>query len=352
MQNRKSRKREQESLRVHDTTELPARDNEEPRTTSSKKYHWLFFFVFLVILSVSSFPSGAGVARLSLATSYYTMDVGGTAAAPLNTTSLWCPNAVCLNSDLCQPCRRRFLIVMATGRSASTTLTFMLDALPGVRMSGENNDELKAIRNMMDNVLLEDRFTRIVDRQSAWGHNPMPPGATACVGQHMIEAINPPLTDVHGIVLEDDTNTIVGFKTIRFLEGLQKGKDIRSFVTWVQENFPCTRFIVNVPSSEKEQFSSQMKYWKNQTVTDERLRALHEQNERLRELVTLIGKDQAYLLDSSKWTKNIDHLNQAVEWLGFHKSCHFQELLELNTKGYRHGKKKETHLDPDCHYLG
>ena len=35
----------------------------------------------------------------------------------------WCPSANCTNTDLCHPCQRRFLILIAMGRSASTTLT-------------------------------------------------------------------------------------------------------------------------------------------------------------------------------------------------------------------------------------
>jgi hypothetical protein len=96
-----------------------------------------------------------------------------------NSTASWCPKAVCLNSDLCRPCQeRRFLILLATARSASTTLDFMLDSLPGVRMSGENNDELKAIRDMMENVMLSVPF-RYNNKNSVvgpWGHNPIPPG--------------------------------------------------------------------------------------------------------------------------------------------------------------------------------
>jgi hypothetical protein len=181
--------------------------------------------------------------------------------------------------------------------------------------------------------------------------NPMPPGAAACVGQRMIETINPPLTDVDGKVLENDTDTIVGFKTIRFLEGVENDEDARSFATWVQENFPCTRFIVNIRSSEKEQIQSQIKNFHKSNET-RATKMLHTMNIRMRELVKMFGEDQAYLLDSSNWTKNIDHLNQAVEWLGFHKSCHFQELLEFNTKkGYQHGKQ-EIHPHPDCHYVG
>jgi hypothetical protein len=139
----------------------------------------------------------------------------------------WCPKAVCLNSDLCRPCQRRFLILLATGRSGSTTLNFMLDSLPSVRMSGENNDELRAIRYMMENVMLKPSvhyFDSKVERKTAWGHNPIPPGAAACVGQKMMETINPPLmsTDqsdrpTSTSVMEDDADTIIGFKTIRFL---------------------------------------------------------------------------------------------------------------------------------------
>jgi hypothetical protein len=46
-------------------------------------------------------------------------------------------------------------------------------------MSGENNNELKAIRNMMDNVLLDSRFQSNNNRTSgtrkdSWGHSPIP----------------------------------------------------------------------------------------------------------------------------------------------------------------------------------
>jgi hypothetical protein len=33
---------------------------------------------------------------------------------------------------LCQPCKQRFLFIIATGRSGSTTLLSMLNQLPGV----------------------------------------------------------------------------------------------------------------------------------------------------------------------------------------------------------------------------
>jgi hypothetical protein len=273
---------------------------------------------------------------------------------PPNSTASWCPKAVCLNSDLCQPCQRRFLILLATGRSASTTLDFMLDSLPGVRMSGENNDELKAIKYMMDNIIKHSVFKDPkVPRKSPWGHNPVPQGATACVGQKMIETINPPLTDRWGTVLEDDTETIIGFKTVRFLHKVTTEADTIALVRWVQAQFPCAKFLVNIRSAEKDQAKSQAKAF----IVGDELRTganeLHQLNERMRNLVKLFGGDQAYLLDSSEWTKNLESLNQAVEWLGFHKSCHFQELLEFNTGSGGYGAAKtQIELSPECHYVG
>jgi len=261
--------------------------------------------------------------------------------------SPWCPKAFCPNSDLCHPCRRRFLILIATGRSASTTLTYMLDALPGIRMSGENNDELKAIRSMIDNIGSSINFQRNAGQKTAWGHNRIPEGAFSCAAQHMIETINPPLTDTNGTILENDSETIVGFKTIRFLIGV-KEEDTRDLVRWVQKTFPCARILVNIRSAAQEQAASVDKAF----GYHEDIESLKETNVRMRKVAELFG-DQAYLLDSSDWLKEIQHLNQAIKWLGFHESCFFKELLEFNTEGggYENGKTKLT-LNPDCRYLG
>jgi hypothetical protein len=97
-------------------------------------------------------------------------------------TDSWCPGAVWHDSDVCHPCQRRFLIVIATGRSASTTLTHMLGSLPGVRMSGENYNMLGLIRNLFDTV--QKHVHPEVAMKDAWAHNPVPKGgAFACAAQ-------------------------------------------------------------------------------------------------------------------------------------------------------------------------
>ena len=88
----------------------------------------------------------------------------------------WCPLAACRDSLLCHPCRRRFLIIITLGRTASTTLTWMMDLLPGVRMGGEN----KAIENIqkMINATTSQNFKMKTSQQNRYGahyHNPKYP---------------------------------------------------------------------------------------------------------------------------------------------------------------------------------
>jgi hypothetical protein len=259
----------------------------------------------------------------------------------------WCPEAICHNSDICHPCQRRFLILIATGRSASTTLTYMLNALPGIRMSGENNDTLKAIRNMIENIRTMEAFVGRANQTAAWGHNPVPKGAFGCVAQKMIETINPPPVDENGNVLDDDSDTIVGFKTIRFLRGLGED-DTEAMVQWVKNHFPCARVIVNIRSNVEQQAKSQKVLGKNVRQDAEQLR---HTNDRMNQVAQFFG-EQAFLLDSSVWLNDTSHLNQAVRWLGFHESCFFQELLELNTNYFRHGNKTNLQVNPKCHFVG
>ena len=281
----------------------------------------------------------------------YTVKMSSAAATRSNLDfagSAWCPRAACPNSDLCRPCQRRFLIVLATGRSASTTLTYMLDSLPGIRMSGENNDELKAIRRMMDNIHGNQNFESSVDQKTPWGHHRVPEGAYSCVGQHMVETINPPSIDnFTGKMLEDDSETIVGFKTVRFLHNV-KEDEIESLVDWVKETFPCTRFVVNIRSSVDEQAASWIKSFGS---SREATKFIAETNRLMSKVASLLG-DQAYLADSSDWLKDIDHFNKIVDWLGFDRSCFFDELLEFNTKGQGYGNgRTNTHHNLNCHYV-
>jgi hypothetical protein len=266
--------------------------------------------------------------------------------------SKWCPNSTCTNSNLCRPCRRRWLIIVATGRSASTTLLYMLGSLPGVRMAGENRGQLRVMKTALDNIRLSENFRNSTNQRTPWGHYEVPDGAYACVVQTMMETINPSWNakDVNN----DDSETIIGFKTIRFLENIPD-EQVPELAEYLKESFPCARFVINIRSNTEDQVKSWEKAFP--TVTD-RLseQDLDDLNRRMRNLAELLGPETAHLLDSKEWLKNLDSLNTMVtSWLGFADSCAFTELLEFNTQGdygYNNGRMSYTHHSPDCRYLG
>jgi len=251
----------------------------------------------------------------------------------------WCPFASCFDSAICRPCQRRFLILICTGRSASTTLTWMIDALPGVRMAGENADTLHYLKNTKEGVMDNKQWTRNSGKQSAWGHNEVPPQSFSCVAQHMIETINPPkletgksFSKMEEKVREDDQR-IVGFKTIRFLSGPES--DDNFLVQFIQENFPCSKIVINYTSNITRQSDSA---WFGAKERNSTLSKLGGANARLMKISTMFGS-RAYLLDSAVWLKNISVLNEMVNWLGFSEKCHFTSLLTFNVggRGYGHG---------------
>ena len=267
----------------------------------------------------------------------------------------WCPYASCFDSAMCTPCQRRFLILICTGRSASTTLTWMIDALPGVRMAGENADTLHYLKNMKEGVMEKEVWaTSAGNGRGAWSHNNVPPQSFSCVAQHMIETINPPKLETgkslpeeeENVREEDDQTTIVGFKTIRFLSGPES--DDNKLVEFIKNNFPCSKIVINYTSNITRQSNSA---WYAAQEKNSSLSKLREANARLRKISTMFGP-QAYTLDSAVWVKNISMLNEMVNWLGFSEKCHFASLLAFNVggRGYEHGKTTLT-LHRECQKL-
>ena len=59
-----------------------------------------------------------------------------------NGKTSFCPYATCHDSPICGPCNQRFIFIAAMGRSGSTTLLKIMNALSKVRLAGENHGEL------------------------------------------------------------------------------------------------------------------------------------------------------------------------------------------------------------------
>ncbi len=287
----------------------------------------------------------------------------------------WCPEATCLVSPVCDPCRRRFLIIITNGRSASTTLTWMLGSLPGVRMGGENNNALLNIKTLIDKTTAPPFKLRPTAnaKYSAWNHNPIPNGSLACMAQNIIETIVPPVLMNSSHLYPKEQDEIVGFKTVRLVRDI-KATELPVVANFLKEWFPCARFIINYRSEVVKQALSQKKAFVSQSKDgiDVLVKRISSEVERLKALADLLG-NQSMTLDSSRWTKDVEELNKAVQWLGFGKRCSFSKLMKLNTglakqpavqgkykfnqikksssAAYQHSDTMMD-LDPHCQYMG
>ncbi len=266
----------------------------------------------------------------------------------------WCPYALCRNSPLCTPCNRRYLFIITNGRSGSTTLLKMLNLLPGIRLSGENNGVMVSAASLERNLGgVEDLLGQRNDvRDGAWMHNGIPAGALACSMQQIINTINPPpyrvqrRVNVTGSpsIQEYDRFKILGMKTVRI--GDSKLWDAKAVSNFFQTNFPCSKIVVNIRSERKKQVMSSMRAsWKesNQTEIEERLR--HSQGF-LKEFYHELGPNRAILIDMKEWTKDISVFNAMVKWLGF-ENCEFKALLRENFNRYQHDTTTDPGLDLD-----
>ena len=110
--------------------------------------------------------------------------------------SAWCPQTTCgggggggtnattttqndddddMSSSSCNLCHHRFLILLALGRTASTTLTWTLDAgLPGLRMAGENNGVINQLYDVFTHSIAYPNYVKGTAKPNTpWGHGPL-----------------------------------------------------------------------------------------------------------------------------------------------------------------------------------
>ena len=266
----------------------------------------------------------------------------------------WCPSASCHNSPMCSPCNRRYLFIVATGRSGSTTLLKMLDFLPNVRLSGENNNELFVASQLESNLrgahfplgdpLLEQEHPM----DGAWMHNVIPTQSMACPIQQVVSTLNPPPSQVlHAVnetgklsLAEYDQSTILGIKTIR-LQASKWSPD--GAADFFRENFPCSRIVVNIRSDIKSQVASM-----NNEGWESENESLSKENSFLKRFAGSLGQDMARLIDMTKWTTDVSILNDLLDWLGY-EDCHYQSILHENHDGYDLDQT-DPHLGEQCHY--
>lgn len=273
----------------------------------------------------------------------------------------WCPKAECYNSPICTPCNQRFLFILATGRSGSTSLLRMFNQLPNVRLSGENYNilyEASSIYSFFDkeshkrhfkNKTTNDKgfFMHDTVEEGPFQHNAIPVGSLACVTQTLLKTINPPdfMNEMSSYNPNEESKKIIGAKMIRIqIPGWSPDESVDFF----RKNFPCARYIINIRSNLENQLESMEEAFR--LTKDEiqiKKESVQNQTKFLKDFYHLMGDDQARLVDLSIWKNDVGIINNITSWLGF-KDCAFDALVHENHDRYQPDHSTNLSLSESC----
>ena len=170
----------------------------------------------------------------------------------------------------------------------------------------------------------------------------------ACPIQKILQTINPPPEEVQQQIIRDessgvlaldgyDSSQIVGAKMIRIQNGKWKPLEAAEFFKY---NFPCAKYIVNTRLDKEAQAASRLRYLKklgSNSTLEETVDKLKREDGFLSEFVQHMDAHQARLIYMEDWVKNVTHLNEVVEWLGF-RNCQYDKVLHNNANGYEQDK--------------
>eukprot|EP00553_Chaetoceros_curvisetus_P010063 CAMPEP_0204621742 /NCGR_PEP_ID=MMETSP0717-20131115/7388_1 /ASSEMBLY_ACC=CAM_ASM_000666 /TAXON_ID=230516 /ORGANISM="Chaetoceros curvisetus" /LENGTH=225 /DNA_ID=CAMNT_0051636223 /DNA_START=121 /DNA_END=798 /DNA_ORIENTATION=- len=224
-------------------------------------------------------------------------------------------------------------------------------------MAGENNGQLQMGFEAVQNVenAYEMNYQSEQEVVGAWKHHPIAEQSMACPVQQMFEVLNPPPTDHLLRKGYDDSDMIIGFKTVRFHgeEMLVEGDEESGLIPaakFLVKTFPCARFVINIRGDVESQVASWQKAFGTNLDGDK----IRRYNTYLTEVASFMGQDRARLIDMAEWSQQdnsgVEVLNELIDWLGF-QNCRFETLLHENRDGYGMDGTKVS-LGKNCHYPG
>jgi hypothetical protein len=294
---------------------------------------------------------------------------------PFNTTNphvhSWCPHAHCLNSPLCTPCSQRFFFLISTARSGSTTLLRMFNALPHIRLSGENHNHLYYLYQLTSNLVNHKPYIlkHPVDKPTGpFQHNAIPQGSMGCVAQTAVKSLNPPPLDVQRnvaavasstssptLLLEEyDRGRILGFKTVRVHHGNWTAKEVAEYL---KTHFPCSKVLINYQTNVTHEYLSFKRTFhhnndgggKDKEYKGPSIEYFKQINKFQEDLSHSLGDEMSRLIDMDQWVHDVEILNSVIQWMGYEK-CRFNKIVHENDKGYSTDKDTILSVGEECSY--
>lgn len=214
-----------------------------------------------------------------------------------NTYCPWCTEPLL--------CDRKFLFVISSGRAGSTSLMTMLNAMPDVFVSGENNDT----------ALIRETFEKRAGRMCANLYFGKSSVACANTRRYELMAVQNWLweSNIPAAAYMRKRPSIVGFKEIRWTS-----QDVQ----FIKEAAPCSRFVLNMRRNSTSQARSG--FFAEQP---DALRIVRETNERVLRASSIIELERMYKMDLEDFSTK--RFNELASWLG-RPSCVFQNVTHAH----------------------
>jgi hypothetical protein len=193
----------------------------------------------------------------------------------------------------------QYLFVLTYGRSGSTLLQNLLNAIPRVLVRGENHGVLYELYRFHSKVLHHrDRLARpqpLPPFHPWWGIDGYPEeDALAAMRRLVLDTLIRPRPD----------STIVGFKEITWPE-----EDLADYVAFLRRLFPGARFVFNTRNLADV---ARSKWWATMPDAPARLARIEK---RMSEVVEALG-DSAVRVHYDDYCADPDALRPMHRWLG------------------------------------
>ncbi|KAJ8613035.1 hypothetical protein CTAYLR_004067 [Chrysophaeum taylorii] len=194
--------------------------------------------------------------------------------------------------DLCRD--HNWLFVVASGRSGSTAVMDMLNAIPGVLVVGENDGFITRTGQAFEDLDAVPKAWS--DKQySAWWRTTPTFNHVLCDIQYLARRL----------VGELNRDLVyVGWKEIRYF----KMDDLNTMT----KIFPCAKFIVNFRQDIEAQ--AQSAFWKQRHASKAE-QELSDRNRLYTNWARALGKDRAFVLTTEDI--KVETFNRLLGWLGY-----------------------------------
>jgi hypothetical protein len=230
----------------------------------------------------------------------------------IQTAKSWCACKSVSQVDITNLCARRYLFVISTGRSGSTTILQALNLIRGVRLIGETNI-------LHDLRLIYEDFLRLSTKYSDTNY--------LIDLQELYQELNQPLEPQIS-----EVDFIFGSKEVHL--------EIND-ISFVQKLFPCSRFIFSVRQNFTAQVGSA--FLKKDKVSVEQIQ---KRTQALYALYRAMGPQMAHLIETENFSR--ESFNVLLRWLGFSK-CSFGQVGHHNSNG-TYFRTYKSQLQGQCHY--